>query len=722
MRWNLRLPITILALCLLPICRAPLALADEASDDPHDVPRWEHSQRYWGMFEWLKGGEVTPTWGDDGTSFTFTDEDGRRFRIEPSAPDGERMQRVEDAPHEPSEDEDDEPRIIRESIAAGVPPIREVHSPDGRLALSEIGPNLALRTLADGQIRALTDDGHEDLAWSVGAARWAPSGPWAVLHQIDRRGVSREPLVHWLSTPTQVSWIRIHRTGQTMEQERLFLLDARAERLVAIDTDEGSDERGYHLVNHGWSRRNDPEDHVFRFFQASRTWDRLRLREASLDGTVRTLMDERTDTFFGALRFWVHHMANTVHFLDKLPDEHPLRDHFLWTSEQEWSSQAGFLTLTLHAPDGKLIRRLSSGKHEVQGVVGITEEHVFYLVNSDPDRPYDTHLHRVGLDGQGDRRLTAGQGEHEIALSPSREVFLDTWSRPDKPPVVELRNAAGELLETLSEGKLEMPDDLAWVAPEPVTALAADGTTRLHGWLFKPHDFDPSKRYPVVDYIYNGPFITWAPQTFLGIRGVRARNLAELGFVVLVVDGRGTPERGKAFQDVVFHAFGQNEIPDHAAFVRSIARERPWIDLDRVGIVGGSWGGYMTVRGMLLEPDLYKVGVATNPVYDLYDHNGQSIEGYVGLPQDDPEGYAASSSPALADRLRGKLLLIHGAIDANANFSTTMKMAHALIQADRAFDLLVLPEQTHAFDGPARAYAQKAQARYLVAHLGSPLP
>lgn len=711
------------ALCL--VCLAAPTWADSAMDDspgdPYEVPRWELSQRFWQIFEWLRGGQVEPNWLDDGTSFRFTDEDGKTFRVDPSAPMGERVALSEDvvpAEDDTAEAESPEPRIIRESVAAGMPPIREVHSPDGRFALSELGPQLALRTLADGQIRALTDDATEDLSWSVGAARWAPVGPWATVHLIDRRGVSREPLVHWLSTPTQVSWIRIHRTGQTMEQERLYLLDARSERLIAVDTDTGSDERGYHLVNHGWSR----DGKSFRFFQAGRTWGRLRLREAFLDGTVHTIMDERSDTFLGALRFWVHHMQNTATFLEDLPDDHPLAGHFLWVSEQTWSSPAGFLTLSLHGPDGKLIRRLSSGEHEVQGVVAVTEEHAFYRVNSDPDHPYDTHLHRVGLDGMGDRRLTTGQGEHEIAMSPSREVFLDTWSRPDQPPIVELRRADGELLEVLSEGRLEMPQDLAWVPPEPATALAADGKTQLYGWLFKPHDFDPGKKYPVVDYIYNGPFITWAPQEFLGIRGVRARNLAELGFVVLVMDGRGTPERGKAFQDVVFHAFGKNEIPDHAAFLRAIADDRPWLDTDRVGITGGSWGGYMTVRAMLLENELYKVGVATNPVYDLEDHNGQSVEGYVGLPQEDPEGYAASSSHRLADRLRGKLLLIHGAIDANANFSTTMKMSQALIEADRAFDLLVLPEQTHAFEGTARTYAAKAQARYLVEHLGSALP
>lgn len=220
MRWNLFRPTTILALCLALLWLVPSAFAanesskaGDSSEDPHDVPRWEHSQRFWGMFEWLKGGEVTPIWDNDGTSFTFTDDDGQSFRVDPSVPDGERVTPLDDESKpsadsgEPEESEEPERRIIRESIAAGVPPIREVHSPDGRLALSEIGSNLALRTLADGQIRALTDEATEDLAWSVGAARWAPSGPWAVVHQIDRRGVSREPLVHWLSTPSQVSWI-----------------------------------------------------------------------------------------------------------------------------------------------------------------------------------------------------------------------------------------------------------------------------------------------------------------------------------------------------------------------------------------------------------------------------------------------------------------------------------------------------------------------------------
>src|SRR5262249_20313862 len=157
---------------------------------------------------------------------------------------------------------------------------------------------------------------------------------------------------------------------------------------------------------------------------------------------------------------------------------------------------------------------------------------------------------------------------------------------------------------------------------------AADGKTDLYGVMFKPLNFDAAKKYPVIDNIYGGPQVTWVPREFLGPTSIWPQALAQLGFVVFVVDARGTPDRGKAFQDVVYGNFGRSEIPDHVAVLKQLAKNRPYIDLDRAGIFGGSWGGYMTIRGMLLAPDVYKAGVAIYPVADLYDHRAGPIEPY----------------------------------------------------------------------------------------------
>ena len=192
--------------------------------------------------------------------------------------------------------------------------------------------------------------------------------------------------------------------------------------------------------------------------------------------------------------------------------------------------------------------------------------------------------------------------------------------------------------------------------------------------------------------------------------------MAQLGFVVFVVDGRGTIERGKAFQDVVYGNFGKNEIPDHAAALKNVAATRPYLDLSRVGIFGGSWGGYMTIRALLLAPETYHVGIATFPVGDLYDHAASAMEPYMGLLENNRSGYDYGSSLRLASNLKGHLMLMHGTSDVNATFSATMKVVDALTKAGKPYDLKVFMEQNHSLGG-IQDYWQETVRQYFVQHL-----
>jgi dipeptidyl aminopeptidase/acylaminoacyl peptidase len=252
-------------------------------------------------------------------------------------------------------------------------------------------------------------------------------------------------------------------------------------------------------------------------------------------------------------------------------------------------------------------------------------------------------------------------------------------------------------------------------------AKAADDTTDLYGVLFKPIDFDSTRTYPVIDFIYNGPQIAIVPRMFVGPSfpnafGVLAQALAQSGFVVFMVDGRGTIERGKAFQDLVYRNFGRYEIPDHVAVLKQLAKRYRYLDLSRVGITGSSWGGYMTVRAMVTAPEVYRVGVAGVPVMDIYDHI-TVMEPYMDLPQNDPEGYDYASSLRLAANLEGDLLMIAGTSDLNAPFSATMKMVDALTKAGKPYSLVVLPEQNHITAGQSRAYRTEATRRFFETHL-----
>jgi dipeptidyl aminopeptidase/acylaminoacyl peptidase len=256
---------------------------------------------------------------------------------------------------------------------------------------------------------------------------------------------------------------------------------------------------------------------------------------------------------------------------------------------------------------------------------------------------------------------------------------------------------------------------LGWKPPEEFVVKAADGSTDLHGVLFKPFDFDPSRKYPVIEYIYGGPQTVNAPHAFTQ-SWVREQAYAQLGFITLVLDARGTPERGKAFQDVVYRNFGRNEIPDHAAALKQLGAARSWMDMSRVGIYGGSWGGYMTIRALVLAPETYHAGVATYPVAEMYDHAAGAIEGYMDLPDRNREGYEYGSSLRLFGNLRGNLMIMHGTSDVNATFSASMKIVDALTRANKQYELRIFPEVNHGLV-PIYDYWTEATRQFFVRHL-----
>jgi dipeptidyl aminopeptidase/acylaminoacyl peptidase len=260
---------------------------------------------------------------------------------------------------------------------------------------------------------------------------------------------------------------------------------------------------------------------------------------------------------------------------------------------------------------------------------------------------------------------------------------------------------------------------VAYTPPEPFRVKAADGTTDLYGVLYRPADFDSTRRYPVVDYIYAGPFLSVVQTTYAPATAMHriSASLAQMGFVVAMLDARGTPGRSKAFQDANYGRIGQGqvEIPDHVAALRALARSRPWMDTTRAGIVGHSWGGYFAINGMLTAPDFFKVGYAGAPG-DLTE--AASInEPNMGLPLDNAAGFDMGSNIKRASALRGKLKIMHGTSDVMAPFSTTMRMTQALIEANKTFDLLIMPGQPHGPPGAAGRYYREDVRRFMATYL-----
>ena len=606
------------------------------------------------------------------------------------------------------------PALSKEERSRLVPQQGEVPSPDGRWFAFIRDYNLWLRSTTDGRSVQLTTDGIEDYKWGWGERigwtigpwpKWSPDSFKLAIAKLDSRQVPKRPVVHWLKPVEEVEWVLFPRAGGPFPQTELFIVDILAKRQVRVDIGEEPDQYIYLL---GWR----PDGSELLFLRRDRLYRKLDLMAADpATGSARVVVTETQKTFVGS-----HFNANRGFTL--------LEDgkRFIWMSERD-----GWNHLYLYDIDGNLIRRLTEGSFPVSGLnnqrwlVAVDEEAgwVYFTAYGDRQRPYDTHLYRVNLEGKEFTRLTQATGWHGIQFSPSKEFFLDTHSTPARPLVVELRRADGTLLQTLSRANIDaLKEELQWSPPEEFVVKAADGKTDLYGLLYKPYDFDPNKKYPVIDWIYAGAQGNLVWPTFTAHWPVvHAQALAQLGFVTFLVDGRGTPKRGKAFQDLVYGNLGRYEIPDHVATLKQLAAQRPYIDLSRVGIYGYSAGGYNTLRALLLAPDVYHVGIAGGGSSGRGGHSRYK-ERYMGLPQTNKEGYEYGSNLRLAGNLKGKLLLIIGTSD--PRFSGDMKMVEALIRAGKPYDLLVFPEQPHAtseWPTVSMRYMQEAIRRYFQEHL-----
>ena len=400
-----------------------------------------------------------------------------------------------------------------------------------------------------------------------------------------------------------------------------------------------------------------------------------------------------------------------------------------------YSSRSGWGHLYLLDGRGNLIRQLTSGPWPVTDLVRVDEDTrtAFFMATGREDGrdPYYHHLYAVSLDGGEPRLLTPEDAEHGewppyVYFSPDGRFFVDRISRIDQPPRTVLRRSTGELVAQVAETDVSALLATGWTYPERFTAKASDGETDLHGMIVLPHDFDPAKRYPVIESIYPGPQATRTPRAFTDVVGESTRGLADLGFVVFTVDGRGTPGRSKAFLDAGYGPSGESgRLADHVAVLTQLAEERPYLDLDRVGIYGHSAGAYATVRAMLEYPDIYRVGVASAGNHDQAITNVTWGERWIG-PLPGP-GWDTQANRTLAHNLQGKLLLVTGDLDDNVNPAATLQLIDALIQANRDFDLLLLPNRNHDFTGTwgtwnEDPYFTRRRWDYFVEHLLGEIP
>lgn len=381
------------------------------------------------------------------------------------------------------------------------------------------------------------------------------------------------------------------------------------------------------------------------------------------------------------------------------------------------SERSGWRQLYIVDIKTKETKAITKGNYYINSIVHTDEdkEDIYFLASGKDanSNPYHQKLYRTNFDGGEVELLTPENTHHIINFSEDGEHFSDNFSTINIPTKTVLRASKnGKILAELTQANVEDALSKGWQTPEVFELTAKDGKTTIYGAMWKPTNFDASKTYPIIDATYTGPHTQVFPKSF--DRGFSNQSLAELGFIVIGVDGLGTSGRSKEFHDHSYKNM-ENNLEDHVLAIKFLANKYSWINIDKVGIFGHSAGGYDTGRAMLGFPDFYKVGVASSADHDFRMEKAWWPEMYQGWPIDDT--YEKVSNITNAGNLKGKLLLVHGGIDDNVNPSATFKLAEALVNADKEFDLLILPSQRHGYEGKARSYFTKKRWNYFIEHL-----
>jgi dipeptidyl-peptidase-4 len=387
---------------------------------------------------------------------------------------------------------------------------------------------------------------------------------------------------------------------------------------------------------------------------------------------------------------------------------------FLWTSERD-----GWNHLYVYNRNGSVARQLTRGPWEVTRVMGVDERGGWVYFGGTREGPAERHVYRVRLDGRGEiQKLSREPGTHNAAVSPAGTYYLDMYSTVTTPTVTRLHRADGTEVRTLVDNARarEALGRLAVNAPEFFTIRAQDGT-ELNAWMIKPAGFDPSRKYPVLMYVYGGPGSQTVLNSWGGSRYLWHQSLAQRGYIVVSVDNRGTGGRGRDFKKTVYLKLGQQESADQIEAANWLARQ-PYVDPARIGIWGWSYGGYMTSMALTRPGSPFKAGIAVAPVTDWWLYDTIYTERFMRTPQENPEGYRLGAPVHAAANMRGKLLLIHGTGDDNVHFQNSVRLANALQAAGKQFQFMAYPNRTHSISGgPTSAHLFNMMTDWIVQNL-----
>lgn len=618
-----------------------------------------------------------------------------------------------------------------ENTEAG--PEGSVRSPDGRWDAFVSDYDLYLRDVETGEEHQITTDGEQHYAYAVPTEAnlghvtmqrlgivpnadvlWSLDSKRLLTQRIDERDVEETYLIQ--STPHGDVRPKLYRyryplAGDSLlPMAELFIVDVQSKSLTPLEA-ESVRAAPSSIIREGRIWWDEDGKQVY-YVEHERDFKAIHFREVDVEtGRTRTLLTERDTSYIdlNALRF-------------NRPNVRVLGGglEILWFSERD-----GWGQLYLYdAASEESKRRVTDGEFVVRDIVHIDEEErlvYFTATGVDPERdPYFRHLYRASLDRPELTRLTPEDADHWIQFAPDGAYFVDTYTWGGHVPTTVLRDTDGKLIRTLEEADLSGLEEKGWQWPERFRVKARDGETDIYGVLYRPTNFDPEKSYPVIDFIYPGPQRHNAPVSWgiaMPLAGLLqpSQSIAELGFIVIIVDGMGTPFRSRAFREVSYGNLGDaGGLADHVAALEQLGEQYPYLDLDRVGIFGHSGGGYASARAILKYPEFFKVAFSSAGNHDQRGYIPIMGESYQGYPVG--ENYGNQANTDLAENLQGHLMLVHGELDENVHPAHTLQLVDALIQANKDFDMLIVPNMSHGWAGHSN-YLTRLRWDYFVRHL-----
>lgn len=504
---------------------------------------------------------------------------------------------------------------------------------------------------------------------------WSPDSKRIAYLQIDNTPVKEFAIPKFLTNFTDIERQEYPKAGESNTVVKVGVVSASGGATTWLDLGVNSD---VYIPRVDWL--SDSKNIAVQV--QSRNQDTVDLRLCDAATGTSTLLLRETNSH------WVS-LHNDLRFL-------PTRKQFTWMSERD-----GFRHLYVFGMDGKLVNQLTSGVWDVEKLAGVGEQQGIVYFTASEKSPLERHLYSVKLDGTGMKRITSTEGWHEITLSPDMKQFVDKFSSATRPPLVSVMSVTKKTA-AMVEGN-NNPPVAEYDLPKPeFFTVVTERSDTLHAMMIRPSGFDSTRRYPVIMYVYGGPTSQVVANRW-GAGGGTARSLwhrmmAADGYLVFAVDGRGTPARGRVFQNHIHMRLGIPELEDQLSGFGYL-RTLPYVDTGRVMIWGKSYGGFMTCLAMLHTASPFKLGIALAPVTDWRNYDTHYTERYMEHPQDNLEGYRLSSPVHHAANLRGKLLLVHGIADDNVHFQDAVMLADALQRENKQFDFMLYPRSTHAFAG-----------------------